>query len=74
MADWVNGKVTQVKQWTDGLFSIIVDAPIDPFIAGQFAKLALEVDGNACSAPILTSTPPAIRIWSFTWLPCRKAN
>jgi ferredoxin--NADP+ reductase len=46
MADWVNGKVTQVTQWTDGLFSITVHAPIAPFIAGQFAKLALEIDGE----------------------------
>jgi len=46
MADWVNGKVTQVEQWTDGLFSITVHAPIDTFTAGQFAKLALEVDGE----------------------------
>lgn len=46
MAEWVNGKVTQVKQWTDGLFSLVVNAPIDPFTAGQFAKLALEFDGE----------------------------
>lgn len=46
MAEWVNGKVTQVKQWTDGLFSTVVNAPIDPFTAGQFAKLALEIDGE----------------------------
>jgi ferredoxin--NADP+ reductase len=46
MADWVNGKVTQVTQWTDGLFSITVHAPIAPFTAGQFAKLALEIDGE----------------------------
>lgn len=46
MAEWVNGKVTQVTHWTDGLFSITVNAPIDNFTAGQFAKLALEIDGE----------------------------
>lgn len=46
MAEWVNGKVTQVQHWTDGLFSITVNAPIDSFTAGQFAKLALEIDGE----------------------------
>lgn len=46
MAEWVNGKVTQVQHWTDGLFSITVNAPIDNFTAGQFAKLALEIDGE----------------------------
>ncbi|WP_431224516.1 ferredoxin--NADP(+) reductase [Serratia sp. L9] len=46
MAEWVNGKVTQVQHWTDGLFSITVNAPIDSFTAGQFAKLALEIEGE----------------------------
>lgn len=46
MAEWVNGKVTRVQHWTDGLFSITVNAPIDSFTAGQFAKLALEIDGE----------------------------
>ncbi|MDU6409485.1 MAG: ferredoxin--NADP(+) reductase [Yersiniaceae bacterium] len=46
MAEWVTGKVTQVEHWTDGLFSIRVKAPIDAFTAGQFAKLALEIDGE----------------------------
>lgn len=46
MAEWVNGKVTRVQHWTDGLFSITVDAPIDSFTAGQFAKLSLEIDGE----------------------------
>jgi ferredoxin--NADP+ reductase len=46
MAEWVNGKVTGVQHWTDGLFSITVNAPIDSFTAGQFAKLSLEIDGD----------------------------
>lgn len=46
MAEWVKGKVTHLEQWTDGLFTLTVDAPIDPFTAGQFAKLALEIDGE----------------------------
>jgi len=35
-----------VKNWTDALFSLRVTAPIDRFIAGQFAKLALEIEGE----------------------------
>lgn len=46
MADWVNARIKQVNNWTDSLFSITVTAPIDPFTAGQFAKLALEIDGE----------------------------
>ncbi|OQM34053.1 FAD-binding oxidoreductase [bacterium endosymbiont of Pedicinus badii] len=44
--EWVKGTVVDVKHWTDSLFSIIVHAPIDPFIAGQFAKISLELEGK----------------------------
>lgn len=46
MANWVTGKVIQVRYWTDTLISLVVHAPIDKFTAGQFAKLALEIDGE----------------------------
>ncbi|EEG86999.1 oxidoreductase, FAD-binding protein [Proteus penneri ATCC 35198] len=46
MANWVNGKVIQVHHWTDALISLVVNAPIDKFTAGQFAKLALDIDGE----------------------------
>ncbi|ANI29737.1 ferredoxin-NADP reductase [Yersinia entomophaga] len=46
MAEWVSGKITHVEHWTNALFSIQVDAPIDTFTAGQYAKLALDVHGE----------------------------
>ncbi|HIE6128800.1 TPA: ferredoxin--NADP(+) reductase [Proteus mirabilis] len=46
MANWITGKVIQVRHWTDTLISLVVHAPIDKFTAGQFAKLALEIDGE----------------------------
>ncbi|AOM41713.1 ferredoxin--NADP(+) reductase [Xenorhabdus hominickii] len=46
MANWVTGKVTDITNWTDSLFSIKVHAPIEKFTAGQFAKLSLEIDGQ----------------------------
>lgn len=46
MATWVSAKVEKVTSWTDNLFSLIVTAPINPFSAGQYAKLALDVDGE----------------------------
>lgn len=46
MANWVTGKVIQVRHWTDILISLVVHASIDKFTAGQFAKLALEIDGE----------------------------
>ena len=46
MAVWCTGKIIEVKPWTDTLFSLIVDAPIAPFTAGQFAKLSLTLEGE----------------------------
>ncbi|ELX8379937.1 ferredoxin--NADP(+) reductase [Providencia vermicola] len=46
MANWVNGTVIEAKFWTESLFSLVINAPIKPFIAGQFAKLALEIEGE----------------------------
>ena len=46
MANWVTGKVVKVQNWTDALFSLTVHAPVDPFTAGQFAKLGLNIDGE----------------------------
>ncbi len=45
MAEWVNGKIIHIEHWTESLFSLIVNAPVDPFTAGQFAKLGMEIDG-----------------------------
>lgn len=44
MANWISGKVIQVNHWTDALISLVVKAPIDKFTAGQFAKLALDIE------------------------------
>lgn len=42
MTQWINAKVVKIKKWTKRLFSIILHAPIQPFYAGQFAKLAIQ--------------------------------
>ncbi|ACL30366.1 ferredoxin--NADP(+) reductase [Buchnera aphidicola str. APS (Acyrthosiphon pisum)] len=41
MNPWINADVLMVKKWTKNLFSLILNAPIEPFFAGQFNKLAL---------------------------------
>ncbi|MBK4775274.1 ferredoxin--NADP(+) reductase [Candidatus Pantoea edessiphila] len=46
MSDWVNAQVHEIKNWTNDLFSLRIKAPICPFIAGQFTKIALELDGK----------------------------
>ncbi|WP_216782477.1 ferredoxin--NADP(+) reductase [Candidatus Profftia tarda] len=46
MSESVTGIITQVRHWTHHLFSIIVEAPINQFKAGQFAKISLVIDGK----------------------------
>ncbi|VAY02497.1 Ferredoxin--NADP reductase [Arsenophonus endosymbiont of Aleurodicus dispersus] len=46
MANWVTGIIIKNHKWTDSLFSLIIEAPIKQFIAGQYSKLALEINGQ----------------------------
>lgn len=41
MNSWINADVLTINKWTNNLFSLILKAPIEPFHAGQFTKLAL---------------------------------
>ncbi len=37
----IKGRVTGRTDWTDNVFSLKVNAPVEPYLAGQFTKLAL---------------------------------
>ena len=47
MSSWVEGRVVDVRRWTDNLLSLRVHAPEVTFTAGQFAKLALPAPPGA---------------------------
>ncbi len=51
MPQWVEGRVVELQQWTDRLYSLRMHAEIDPFRAGQFTRLALDVDGERVARP-----------------------
>lgn len=42
-AAWTIGTVTARTDWAPGLFTITVDAPVEPFVSGQFLMLGLQV-------------------------------
>lgn len=46
MTNLIRGEIIKNHKWTDRLFTLIINAPIKPFIAGQFTKLALKIDGK----------------------------
>jgi ferredoxin--NADP+ reductase len=48
---WCQGRVHALRQWTETLFSIQLEADVEPFIAGQFTKLGLEIGDELVSRP-----------------------
>jgi ferredoxin--NADP+ reductase len=51
MSSWVEATVVDLIRWTDELYSIQVTADIAPFTAGQFTRLALEINGDMVARP-----------------------
>lgn len=44
MPTWITGNIINIKYWTDRLFTIIVHAAVDTFIAGQFTRIGLRIN------------------------------
>ena len=60
MAVWNTGKIVEQKQWNDRLHTLYVEADIEPFQAGQFARIALEIDEQTIGRPYsLVNAPDA---------------
>ncbi len=51
MGKWVEGKVVNLHQWTEELYSVQLEAEIAPFTAGQFTRLAVEIEGEMVARP-----------------------
>ncbi|PAJ76145.1 ferredoxin--NADP(+) reductase [Pseudoalteromonas sp. NBT06-2] len=65
MANWLTGRVKNIKWWNDRLFSLILNAPIEGFKAGQFTKLAMNVDGKRITRAYSFVNPPKERDLEF---------
>lgn len=65
MAEWIQGTVTDNIHWTENLYSLKIDADIDPFIAGQFTSLALDIDGERVARPYSYLSAPAEKPLEF---------
>ena len=51
MADWLEGRIIRNHQWSERLFSLTIDAPLDTFVPGQFIRLALDIEGEEIARP-----------------------
>ncbi len=62
---WSEGKVTALRQWTEALYSVQVQADVEPFQAGQFTKLGMVIDGEFIERPYSYVNPPGARTLEF---------
>jgi ferredoxin--NADP+ reductase len=51
MSEWVQGTVVENIRWTQNLFSLRINAPVDDFTAGQFTSLGLDIEGERIARP-----------------------
>jgi len=65
MTRWLQGRVIDNRHWTEALFSLRVEgAPLD-FEAGQFVRIALDVDGERVARPFSMVNPPQDPVLEF---------
>jgi ferredoxin--NADP+ reductase len=62
---WLEAKVLDNRHWTDALFSLRVAGPSLAFEAGQFVRLALDIDGERVARPFSFVNPPADPVHEF---------
>ena len=71
MSKWVEGKVINLRQWTAELYSVQLEAEISPFSAGQFTRLALEIDGEMIARPYSFVNGPDDSVYEFCFVTVR---
>jgi ferredoxin/flavodoxin---NADP+ reductase len=65
---WADGRIVEKKFWTERLVSLRVDAQVDLFKAGQFARLALEINGEVVARPYSYVNAPQERPLEFYFI------
>jgi ferredoxin--NADP+ reductase len=68
MAAWNIGKVVERKQWSKSLHSLYIESDLEPFEAGQFVKIALEINGEVVGRPYSLVNPPDSRPLEFYYI------
>ncbi|AHK80464.1 ferredoxin-NADP reductase [Ectothiorhodospira haloalkaliphila] len=68
MAGWLTGEVVELKRWTQRLYSLRVEAPVDDFKAGQFNRLGVTIDGERVARPYSYVNAPDERPLDFYFI------
>jgi ferredoxin--NADP+ reductase len=58
MAQWIEGRVIERIDWTERLHSLRIEAAIEPFRAGQFTKLGLQIGDEIVGRPYSIVSAP----------------
>lgn len=62
---WLEGEVVENRHWTDALFSLKVRGPALRFEAGQFVRIALDIDGERVARPFSFVNAPNDSLLEF---------
>ena len=62
---WTKGEVVSVKHWTESLYSIRVAAADVKFIAGQYTKIGLNINGKEIARPYSFVNSPNDKFLEF---------
>ena len=62
MADWLTGKVVEKIQWNERLFSLRISAEFKAFSAGQFVRVALDIEGERVARPYSLVNKPGEKV------------
>jgi len=62
---WLEATVIENRHWTEALFSLRVEAPPLVFQAGQFVRIALDIDGERVARPFSFVNPPQDPVLEF---------
>jgi len=62
---WLAGTVTENRHWTENLFSLRVEGAAPGFAAGQFVRIALDIDGERVARAFSFVNPPQDPVLEF---------
>jgi ferredoxin--NADP+ reductase len=62
---WLEGTVIENRHWSEALFSLRVEAPPLVFQAGQFVRIALDIDAERVARPFSFVNPPQDPVLEF---------
>jgi ferredoxin--NADP+ reductase len=65
MTTWLDAKVIENRHWTEALFSLRVEQAPLAFEAGQFVRIALDIDGERVARPFSLVNAPGDRALEF---------